>query len=69
MIRRVLVRYAELAEATLAVDRLEAYGLLDGLFQQALLGFQRDPDGRHLAQLERQVSHLVPSLMTTAPQG
>ncbi len=38
MIWRVLVRYAELAEVSLIVDRPAAYGLLDGLFQQALLG-------------------------------
>ena len=66
MIWRVLVRYAELAGATLLVDRPQAYGVLDGVFQQALLGHQREPDAGHLDELERQVELLLP-LMITRP--
>jgi TetR/AcrR family transcriptional regulator, transcriptional repressor of bet genes len=64
MIWRVLTRYAELSEASLVVDRAGAYGMLDGIFQQALLGHQRDPDGAHLDQLERQVRHLMPLMIS-----
>jgi TetR/AcrR family transcriptional repressor of bet genes len=64
MIWRVLTRYAELSEASLIVDKAGAYGMLDGIFQQALLGHQRDPDGAHLDQLERQVQHLMPLMIS-----
>ena len=63
MIWRVLVRYAELAEAALVVDAPEAYGILDGVFQQALLAHQREPGGDHLDRLERQVHRLLPLLI------
>jgi TetR/AcrR family transcriptional repressor of bet genes len=64
MIWRVLTRYAELAGATLAVDKPEAYGMLDGIFQQALLGHQREPGGAHLDRLERQVQLLLPLMIS-----
>ena len=64
MIWRVLVRYAELARATLLVDAREAYGVLDGVFQQALLAHQREPGGDHLDRLERHVQRLLPSMIT-----
>jgi len=64
MIWRVLTRYAELAETTLGVEKAEAYGMLDGIFQQALLGHQREPSGVHLDRLARQVQLLVPLMIT-----
>jgi len=39
MIWRVISRYAELSEAEVAMTPSAAYGVLDGLFQQALLGY------------------------------
>jgi AcrR family transcriptional regulator len=64
MIWRVLTRYAELAETTLGVEKAEAYGMLDGIFQQPLLGHQREPSGVHLDRLARQVQLLVPLMIT-----
>lgn len=63
MIWRVVCRYAELAQAELTVDRLDAYGLLDGIFEQALLGHQRDPSGASLHRLVDQVHRLLPVLL------
>ena len=53
-----------LAETTLGVEKAEAYGMLDGIFQQALLGHQREPSGVHLDRLARQVQLLVPLMIT-----
>jgi AcrR family transcriptional regulator len=39
MIWRVVARYAELADRPASVESGVAYGMLDGLFQQALLGY------------------------------
>ncbi|HEY6592964.1 MAG TPA: TetR/AcrR family transcriptional regulator [Asanoa sp.] len=39
MIWRVVSRYAELDGRPVSVDPVVAYGMLDGLFQQALLGY------------------------------
>ena len=39
MIWRVVSRYAELSGAEVAMTPSAAYGVLDGLFQQALLGY------------------------------
>lgn len=39
MVWRVVVRYAELAGRPAAVEPQVAYGMLDGLFQQALLAY------------------------------
>ncbi len=68
MVWRVMARYGELAGAQLVVGKPEAYAILDGIFQQALLGHQRDPQGDHLVQLKRQVMLLVP-LMTMGLQS
>ena len=46
MIWRVVTRYAELAGRPPAMDPAAAYGVLDGLFQQALLGHVAGDDGR-----------------------
>jgi len=64
MIWRVVTRYAELARAQLTVDKSGAYGMLDGIFQQALLGHLRAASDIHLDQLERQVQRLLPLLIT-----
>jgi TetR/AcrR family transcriptional repressor of bet genes len=66
MIWRVVTRYAELAEAELVVDKLDAYGLLDGIFQQALLGQQRDASGASLHRLAQQVHRLLPLMITNS---
>jgi hypothetical protein len=39
MIWRVVSRYAELDGRSASVEPVVAYGMLDGLFQQALLGY------------------------------
>lgn len=66
MIWRVLVRYAQLADVSLVIDRDEAYGMLDGIFLQALLGQQREPDGLHLDRLVEQVRRMLPLLTSCA---
>jgi TetR/AcrR family transcriptional regulator, transcriptional repressor of bet genes len=65
MIWRVVTRYAELAGVPLVVDQPEAYGMFDGVFQQALLGHLREPDAGHLDRLDKQV-HLFLPLMVEA---
>ena len=42
MIWRVVTRYGELADRDLAVGPAVAYGMLDGLFQQALMAYGDD---------------------------
>ena len=65
MVWRVVSRYAELSGVAPAVDERAAYGLLDGLFQQALLGHLC---GRAdvLDVLDAQVHGLMP-LMLASP--
>jgi hypothetical protein len=60
----VVSRYAELSGARVAMTPAAAYGVLDGLFQQALLGHVR---GRADASttLAEQVHALMP--LTLAP--
>lgn len=62
MIWRVVARYAELAARPAAVDPPAAYGMLDGLFQQALLGWVA---GRETAldTLVTQVRTLMPLML------
>jgi TetR/AcrR family transcriptional regulator, transcriptional repressor of bet genes len=63
MIWRVVVRYAELDDRPAAVEPAVAYGVLDGLFQQALLGFV----GGHEAALDTlvgQVRTVMPLMLT-----
>lgn len=66
MIERVLTRYAELSDTTLAVSAPTAYAMLDGIFERALL--------RHIAEVEGVLDDLtattvtlLPSLFTQAP--
>src|SRR6266498_2743840 len=44
MIWRILTRYAELIDGTPTVDAPTAYALVDGLFEQAVVGYAADPD-------------------------
>ena len=59
MIWRVVVRYAELAERPVALTPAAAYGVLDGLFQQALLAHVGG-DSEALPHLVEQVHALMP---------
>ena len=62
MVWRVVRRYAELADRELSVTPAAAYALLDGLFQQALIGHTC---GRRkaLPDLAAQVRELMPRLV------
>jgi TetR/AcrR family transcriptional repressor of bet genes len=60
MIWRVVSRYAELSGLPLAMDRAAAYGVLDGLFQQALLGYLTGDQQTVLDTLTAQVHALMP---------
>ncbi|MEV4260090.1 TetR/AcrR family transcriptional regulator [Kribbella sp. NPDC049584] len=44
MIWRILGRYAELTASTPTVDAPTAYALVDGLFEQAVVGYAANPD-------------------------
>ncbi|HEY0888314.1 MAG TPA: TetR/AcrR family transcriptional regulator [Nocardioides sp.] len=59
---RVLTAYAELQGRSVAVTPRTAYGLLDGLFQQALLAHLAGQDDA-LERLARQVRGLLPQLL------
>jgi TetR/AcrR family transcriptional regulator, transcriptional repressor of bet genes len=65
MIWRVVSRYAELAGREPVTDSAAAYGLLDGLFQQALLAYV-DGNEAALDTLSTQVHRLMPLLLTPA---
>jgi TetR/AcrR family transcriptional repressor of bet genes len=62
MIARVLGRYAELAGVDPAIASPVAYGMFDGIFQQALLGHLYGRDGV-LEDLRAQVVELMPMLL------
>jgi TetR/AcrR family transcriptional regulator, transcriptional repressor of bet genes len=63
MIWRVLTRYAELAGRDIRLSAAACYGMLDGLFQQALLGHAA---GRAdaLDELCQQVRDVMPPMLT-----
>lgn len=65
MIWRVVSTYAELAGREPAMAPSVAYGLLDGLFQQALLGHLCGREGM-LEELRAQVHELMPVLLAPA---
>lgn len=65
MIWRVVTRYAELAGRDLALTRGTAYGMLDGLFQQALLAHLSDPGA--LDRLTAQVRGVMPLVLVPQP--
>jgi AcrR family transcriptional regulator len=62
MIWRVVTRYAELVGRPPSVDPASAYGMLDGLFQQALLGYLAGRDGA-LDGLVAQVRKMMPLVL------
>jgi AcrR family transcriptional regulator len=62
MIWRVVSRYAELEGRPAALSPVVAYGMLDGLFQQALLAHDRDQSA--LDGLVVQVRQVMPLLLT-----
>ena len=65
MIWRVVTRYAELSGREPAMTAPVAYGLFDGLFQQALLGHLYDRPGV-LDDLRDEVRSLLPVLLAAA---
>lgn len=68
MVWRVVSRYAELADAPLAVTPHAAYGILDGVFQQALLDHVNGR-GDATGGLREQVRALMPHLLEAAAVG
>ncbi|WP_246535763.1 TetR/AcrR family transcriptional regulator [Nocardioides aquaticus] len=60
MIWRVVSRYAELSGADVAMTPAAAYGVLDGLFQQALLGYLTAEPQEALDTMTDQVHALMP---------
>jgi hypothetical protein len=65
MIWRVVSRYAELAGREPVTGPAATYGLLDGLFQQALLGYVAG-DEAAVETLSAQVHGLMPLLLRPA---
>jgi TetR/AcrR family transcriptional repressor of bet genes len=66
MIWRVVSRYAELAGRPTAMTPSAAYAVLDGLFQQALLGHLVG-QSQALDQIASQVHGLMPLMLAPAP--
>ena len=66
MIWRIVTRYSELADREIAMDPASAYGVLDGLFQQALLGHVAG-DPTALETLVDQVHALMPLTLAAVP--
>jgi AcrR family transcriptional regulator len=62
MVWRIVTRYAELSDAEPAMTPHVAYALLDGLFQQSLLGYLCGTEGV-LDDLQAQVRGLMPMLL------
>ncbi len=65
MIWRVVDRYAELSGRATAMRPASAYGVLDGVFQQALLGHLAGQDGA-LDRLVDEVHELMPLMLAPA---
>lgn len=68
MVWRVVSTYAALAARPVAMTPHVTYGLLDGLFQQALLGYLCEREGV-LDDLRDQVRELMPVLLAPAPSS
>jgi AcrR family transcriptional regulator len=62
MIWRILTRYADLGGGSPTVDPPTAYALIDGLFEQAVVGYAADPDGIPDLLADR-VSQVLPKLI------
>lgn len=63
MIWRVVTRYAELSDAEPSMTPHAAYGVLDGLFQQALLGYLFGREQESLDELTTEVHELMPLML------
>lgn len=63
MIWRVVSRFAELARAPLVVTPSIAYGIFDGLFQQALLRQVTDQSGEVASRLQASADSVLDSLI------
>lgn len=68
MVWRVVTRYSELADREVAMDPPAAYGVLDGLFQAALLGHLTG-DAEALPRLVDQVHGLMPLTLSPLPRS
>jgi TetR/AcrR family transcriptional regulator, transcriptional repressor of bet genes len=66
MIWRIVTRYGELADRQPGMDPASAYGVLDGLFQAALLGHVTG-DAAALSTLVAQVQGLMPLTLSPLP--
>jgi TetR/AcrR family transcriptional repressor of bet genes len=66
MIWRVVTRYAELSGVEVGMTPAAAYGVLDGLFQQALLSYLAGDAEAALATLTAQVHALMPLVLAAA---
>jgi AcrR family transcriptional regulator len=66
MIWRVVSRYSELVDREIAMEAASAYGVLDGLFQAALLGHVTG-DPAALPTLATQVRGLMPLILGPLP--
>jgi len=63
MIWRILTRYAELTGTRPAVDAPTAYGLVDGLFEQAVVAYSTDPE-KVPDLLADRIRQVLPKLVT-----
>ena len=63
MVWRVVSRYAELSGAVPSMTSHAAYGVLDGLFQQALLAYICGDEDTALDELAGQVRQLMPLML------
>lgn len=63
MIWRVITKYAELSGSEPSMTPHAAYGLLDGLFQQALLAYVSGREQESLDELTGEVHALMPHLL------
>ncbi|HEY3563101.1 MAG TPA: TetR/AcrR family transcriptional regulator [Kribbella sp.] len=63
MIWRILSRYADLTGTTPTVDAPTAYALIDGLFEQAVVGYAANPE-KTPALLTDRLLQVLPRLVT-----
>src|SRR5690349_613479 len=68
MIWRIVSRYAELAGTTPILPPHTAYGAVDGLFQQALLGYLAGNEQASLDLLRSEILELLPLMLRPAAQ-
>ncbi|MFF0264240.1 TetR/AcrR family transcriptional regulator [Kribbella sp. NPDC004536] len=62
MIWRILSRYADLTQTIPTVDAPTAYALVDGLFEQAVVGYAANPD-KTPALLADRIMQVLPKLV------